>query len=297
MLFPSTLASSVALLLAASQVSAHAFISPGLGVSGAGVRNDVQRPSTAKPCGTASLADLSTSTAAVATNGLFSAVVTNFNGGTDGSTQITSALVDTTGTGTSFTGKATIVKNGVLSPPAAGSANIQIQLPAGTTCTGAGGKCLVAMTTAGKFGNCVVVSTGAATGAATTAAGNTTTTSGTDSTGTTTTGTNSTVTDTTGTGNTTTTGTAATATKQKHHKGDKGNAGAGAGGATTAAAKAKAGAANAAVVKKPCEDDKNARRGLLFEVVEDREARRGARSLVANVKGNVRAARRWIWVN
>lgn len=70
----SFIASAVALLAAVSQVQAHAYISPGLGVSGTGVRNDVQRPSTGSPCGSANLAAIDSSTAAVATNGLFNAV-------------------------------------------------------------------------------------------------------------------------------------------------------------------------------------------------------------------------------
>lgn len=41
MFFRSFIAPSVAVLVAASQVSAHCFISHGLGVSGVGVRNNV----------------------------------------------------------------------------------------------------------------------------------------------------------------------------------------------------------------------------------------------------------------
>jgi len=160
MLFRSFVAPSVALLAAASQVSAHCFISPGLGVSGAGTRNDVRRPSAANPCGGANLGAISTSTAAQAVNGLFSATAKNFNAGQDGSTQIVSAKVDITGTGKSFTGTATVVKNGVKAPTTVGSVPIQIQLPAGTVCKGPGGKCLVSVTTAGGFGDCLVVSTG-----------------------------------------------------------------------------------------------------------------------------------------
>lgn len=168
----------VALLAAVSQVQAHAFISPGLGVAGTGVRNDVQRPSTAAPCGKASLADIDSSTAIPAVNGVFNAVVTNFNAGKDGSTQITAATVDTTGTGKSFTGQVAVTTNGVAAPTSVGSVPITLSLPAGTACTGgaAGNLCLVSMTTAGKFGNCVVVSTGAASTGAATAGTNTTTT-------------------------------------------------------------------------------------------------------------------------
>lgn len=164
----SFVASAVALLAAVSQVQAHAFISPGLGVSGTGVRNDVQRPSTGSPCGNANLAAIDTSTAAVATNGLFNAVATNFNAGADGSTALKSATVDITGTGKSFTGKVTIVKNGVAAPATVAPANLQLQLPAGTVCQGGKTKnlCLVSVVTNAGFGNCLVVSTGAAKAAA-----------------------------------------------------------------------------------------------------------------------------------
>lgn len=265
MFFQSFAVPTIALLAALSQVQAHSFISPGLGVAGAGARSDVQKPSTATPCGKASLAAIDTSTAVAATNGLFAATITNFNAGTDGSTEITSATVDTTGTGKSFTGVATVVKNGIQSPTTTGAVALSIQLPAGTTCTGGatGNKCLVSLTTAGKFGNCVVVSTGAAGAAPAAAVGTNTTTTDPAVTGTT--GTNTTTTDpavtagnttttttTTGTGNTTTTTTTGTGkgAGKKGNKGLKGAAaagGAGAGGAKGAkAGGAGTGATNAA---------------------------------------------------
>ena len=45
-----------------------------------------------------------------------------------------------------------------------GSQQVTVQLPAGTTCAGGATKnlCLVSFTTAGGFGNCVVVQKGAA---------------------------------------------------------------------------------------------------------------------------------------
>jgi len=201
MLFHAILAQTVGILALTSQVRAHCFISPGLGVSGVGVRNDVQKPSTASPCGTASLADIDSSTAAVATNGLFNAVATNFNAGKDGSTALQSATLDTTGTGKSFSGTVTIVKNGVAAPSSVAPANLQLQLPPGTTCTGgkSGNLCLVSTVTDGGFGNCMVVSTGAASTGTTATNTTTTTTTGT-------TGTNTTTTTTTGTGLTGTTG-------------------------------------------------------------------------------------------
>ena len=64
------------------QASAHALIAPALGVTGKGARSDVQRPSTAKPCGKANIAQtLATSQAAQANaQGIVAVTVTNFNG-------------------------------------------------------------------------------------------------------------------------------------------------------------------------------------------------------------------------
>jgi hypothetical protein len=71
----------VALALAA-QVHAHAAIAPVLGVAGTPKRNQVQRPTAAKPCGNTNIAQtLDTSTAVTAAaDGSFSVTVTNFNG-------------------------------------------------------------------------------------------------------------------------------------------------------------------------------------------------------------------------
>ncbi len=62
-------------------VQAHAVIAPPLGVTGTPVRNDVQRPSTASPCGNINIAQtLDKSTpVAVGASGAFSVAVTNFN--------------------------------------------------------------------------------------------------------------------------------------------------------------------------------------------------------------------------
>ncbi|RDX57566.1 hypothetical protein OH76DRAFT_1310533, partial [Lentinus brumalis] len=148
------------------QAHAHAAISPALGVQGTPARNDVQRPSTAKPCGNINIAQTIDSSTAVkaATNGSFAATITNFNAGTDGSTQVT-AKVDATGTGKSFV-NAEVLQNGVKSPTSTGSTQLVIQMPAGTTCSGGatGDKCLVTFTTAGGFGNCVVVQQATAAG-------------------------------------------------------------------------------------------------------------------------------------
>ena len=63
------------------QVLGHALIEPAIGVTGAGARADVQRPSTAKPCGKVNVASaLAGSTAVQATNGAFTVTVQNFNG-------------------------------------------------------------------------------------------------------------------------------------------------------------------------------------------------------------------------
>ncbi|PSS36964.1 hypothetical protein EW026_g2070 [Hermanssonia centrifuga] len=150
------------------QVQAHAIISPALGVTGTPVRNDVQRPSTASPCGSVNIAKtLDTTTPIVAAaDGSFTTNITNFNAGKDGSRQVT-ATVDATGTGSKFVA-ATVTENGDLAPTDVGSQPLAVQLPAGATCTGgtSGNLCLVSFTTAGGFGNCVVVQQAGAAGAA-----------------------------------------------------------------------------------------------------------------------------------
>ncbi len=64
-----------------SSVNAHAAVAPALGVQGTPVRSDVQRPSTANPCGNVNIAqNLDSSTAVPAdANGTFSATALNFN--------------------------------------------------------------------------------------------------------------------------------------------------------------------------------------------------------------------------
>ncbi|KAG8711355.1 hypothetical protein FRC08_015994 [Ceratobasidium sp. 394] len=152
------------LVLAAFSASAlgHCGITPALGVKGKITRNQVQRPSTAKPCGTASLAALDTSTAVQLNGNTFTVTATNFNGGRDGSTQMT-AQVDPTGKGTGFK-PATVIQNGVLSPRTTGDVQITVQMPAGMKCGGGAGgnKCLVSFKSAGNFGNCAVVQSGGA---------------------------------------------------------------------------------------------------------------------------------------
>ncbi|KAI0087398.1 hypothetical protein BDY19DRAFT_250717 [Irpex rosettiformis] len=161
---------ALTLLLSLSlQVSAHALIAPALGVQGTGARKDVQRPSTAKPCGNANIAQtIATSQAAQANaQGVVALTVTNFNSGKDGSRFIKSVKVDPTGTGKSFVA-ATMVTNGVEAPTDVTSQQLTVQLPANTKCTGTGGRCLISLTTDGGFGNCVAVQQGATTNAAAT---------------------------------------------------------------------------------------------------------------------------------
>ncbi|KAH9889034.1 hypothetical protein C8Q73DRAFT_612976, partial [Cubamyces lactineus] len=141
------------------QAHAHAAIAPALGVKGTPVRNDVQRPSKNSECGNVNIVqNIDTSTAVqAAANGTFAATITNFNGGVDGSRQVT-ALIDPTGTGKSFV-TADVLQNGDKNPSGTGSQQLVIQLPAGTKCSGGASKdkCLASFTTAGGFGNCVVV--------------------------------------------------------------------------------------------------------------------------------------------
>jgi hypothetical protein len=86
--------------------------------------------------------------------------------GKDGSRQVT-MQVDAAGTGAKFVaGKVTT--NGELAPASTATEKITASLPAGTKCTGgaSGDLCLASFTTAGGFGNCVVVQQGAGGGAA-----------------------------------------------------------------------------------------------------------------------------------
>ena len=93
--------------------------------------------------------------------------------GQDGSREVTSAKVDTTGTGNSFAATATVTKNGIKAPTDVTSQQLTLSLPAGTKCTGGVDKasCLVSLTTAGGFGNCVLVSQGTGAAAAATNTG------------------------------------------------------------------------------------------------------------------------------
>jgi len=161
MIFSKAAFISAFILAIGLQVHAHAIISPPLGVSGTPVRNDVQRPSTAKPCGNAALSAVGTSTAAtIAADGTLKLSVTDFNAGADGSRAIKSLSIDTTATGKSFKAAAAsaIVTNGDANPTSVGTQQVTIKVPAGTVCTGGAGKdlCLMSFTTTAGFGNCVV---------------------------------------------------------------------------------------------------------------------------------------------
>lgn len=235
---------TVSVLLAVSvQISAHNIITPALGVTGTAVRADVQRPSTASPCGTVDVAStIDTSTPVVAdATGTFTTNSTDFNAGTDGARAVT-AKVDPTGTGTNFNTDVTITQNGNPDPTTVGTDQITASLPAGTVCSGGANadSCLVQFVTPAGFGNCVVVTQAAgsnataaaastnATTAATTAA-NATTAATTDSTTS-----NSTADAATG---------AATTTTPKKHKGKHAKA------ATAAAAAGNVAKVNADKVK------------------------------------------------
>lgn len=165
----SLIALVVTFLSLSLQVSAHAIISPALGVNGTPVRNDVQRPSQNAECGNVNIANTINTSGSVplSSTGTFNANITNFNSGVDGSRQVT-ALVDPTGTGKSFQ-SANVTKNGDENPTNVGSQELTVQLPKGVQCSGGSGEnlCLVSFTTAGGFGNCIAVkqTTDAATGA------------------------------------------------------------------------------------------------------------------------------------
>lgn len=81
-MFSKLLTSSALVLAVSLQAHAHAAVAPALGVSGTPVRADVQRPSTAQPCGTgvniASDIDSSTAVTAAA-DGSFDATAIDFN--------------------------------------------------------------------------------------------------------------------------------------------------------------------------------------------------------------------------
>ncbi|KAA1472433.1 hypothetical protein DENSPDRAFT_859448 [Dentipellis sp. KUC8613] len=156
-MFSKSFFASLFVVALSTQAYAHAVISPALGVKGAPVRNDAKKPNANDECGGVNIAQtLATTTPIVANGNSFTATITNFNGGKDGSREIKSLQVDASGTGKSFV-KGTVTTNGDAAPAATGTQNIVGSLPAGTQCTGGPNHnlCLVSMTTGGGFGNCV----------------------------------------------------------------------------------------------------------------------------------------------
>ena len=82
MFFSAPLITASAVLLSATlQVSAHAAVSPVLGVAGTPVRSDVQRPNNARPCGRTNIAATldTSSTITMNADNTFTATITNFN--------------------------------------------------------------------------------------------------------------------------------------------------------------------------------------------------------------------------
>ena len=82
MIFSKSAIAVVVLMLGASvQVEAHATIAPMLGLGRTPQRNDVQRPTDAKPCGNVDIASTfdTTETIAVKSDRTFSAFVQNYN--------------------------------------------------------------------------------------------------------------------------------------------------------------------------------------------------------------------------
>jgi len=161
-MFSKILASSVLVLALCHQVTSHAIVTPALGVKGTAKRANVQRPSSASPCG-ANVNNISNAidsamTVVVNANGSFNVNGTSFNGGTDGSLKF-KGQVDSSGNGTHFVSM-TINMNGNNSPPGAESTMLVASLPPGTKCTGGktGNLCLAQFISGAGFGNCVVVS-------------------------------------------------------------------------------------------------------------------------------------------
>jgi hypothetical protein len=80
-MFSKTFFAAAVIFALGLQVNAHAGVAPALGVQGKLTRKDVQRPSTAKPCGKIALTNIDTSTPVIAAaDGTMTIDVTNFNG-------------------------------------------------------------------------------------------------------------------------------------------------------------------------------------------------------------------------
>ncbi|KAL0953111.1 hypothetical protein HGRIS_004380 [Hohenbuehelia grisea] len=158
MYFTTFVATAVVLGLA-SQVNAHAAVLPPISVKGAMTRNQVQRPSSRKPCGNIDVATMDASTPLQAgADGTYVANTQNFNRRLDGSLQF-KMQVDPTGTGKNMVA-GTIIQNGERAPKSAGTnSTISFKLPAGMQCTGgaSGNLCLASFKSASGFGNCVAL--------------------------------------------------------------------------------------------------------------------------------------------
>ena len=80
-MFFKVIAAAAILLSASLEASAHAAVSPVLGVSGTHVRSDVQRPNNARPCGRTNIAAAfdTSDTITMNADNTFTATITNFN--------------------------------------------------------------------------------------------------------------------------------------------------------------------------------------------------------------------------
>jgi len=149
------------------QVYGHAAIAPALGVDGGTPnRGDVKSPSNNNPCGNNIdiAATIDSSQTVAIKDGSITVNSINFNGGGDGSRQV-SAKLDSTGKGDAFNTDLTVTKNGDPAPnQEQGQDSVTVSIPADTKCTGGkdGNKCLVQFKTTAGFGNCVVVQQDAA---------------------------------------------------------------------------------------------------------------------------------------
>lgn len=157
------------LAFSVGQVAAHSMVKPPLGVAGAPIRADTQRPNNRRPCGRMDIASNidSTEPIPVAADGTFSAEIENFNRFIDGSRSVR-GVVDPTGTGEGFGPRVNMLQNGALNPFQLGTEQITGSIPQGMQCTGgaSGNLCLVRFTNTVGFGNCVVLQQGAGAAAA-----------------------------------------------------------------------------------------------------------------------------------
>jgi len=158
-MFSSTFTYASLALVLALQAQGHAIITPAL--NGAKVRNDSTQPSTTAPCGAGvNIAQfINTAQTVAVQNGNVDATIQNFNAGTDGSRFVT-AQIDPTGTGKNFQA-ATVTTNGEKNPTDITTQPLVVKVPAGLKASGGAtkNKMLVAFTTLGGFGNCVVATT------------------------------------------------------------------------------------------------------------------------------------------